>query len=162
MLVLLLALLLSGCGVTQEDGSSGLPAGEETTPPAGETVIAPAELPETEESALATQDAAVEKSGKPGPTLPAGEDAQQTPAEVITENPTTEARAGAATAVPGTAQVAPGDAMQTPSPDELATREAALERSARPGQETSPSCLGSLFLALFPALLGLFYWRSKR
>jgi len=160
ILVPLLSLLLVGCIALQEGSSSGVPAGEETELPAGEVYVAPTELPEMDDSAHATQDAAVEMSGKPGPTLPAGEVKQQTTASNM-EPPSGEVHAGTAIAAPGTVQVTPGGEMQAPNPDELATREAALERSSKPGEETAPSCLGSVILALLPVILGLSYQRSK-
>jgi hypothetical protein len=116
-----------------------------------------------------TREAALENSRKPGPTLPPGDVSQNT--ELPKAAATTDARVAQADngniSTPGQSTL--DDTQATLSPDQLATRDAALENSSKPGPtpqaETTRSitnCLRGAGLILLPLAALAIHWRKNK
>ena len=159
-----LLLLLSACSITgTELPATGAPlestVSQATVPPAQvfTQAVTPAQnaqtTPLSAQDALATREAALDNSGKSGPTLPPGDVTQQSGEPTPTPTPTSpsvQAQGGGAVP-PNRAQSTPGGVPPTLSPDQIATRDAALEDSSKPGPDLPLSnCLGSAGLLLLP------------
>ena len=117
---------------------------------------------------MATRDAALENSGKSGPTLPPGDLQPQPELPETKATPTSSGVQAGVGSVATPNQAQPGETQATLSPDQIATRDAALENSGKSGStplsEATPSatnCLGGAALILVP-LAVLTILRRKR
>ena len=154
----LLLLLLSACTITETvQPTTGVAietsVSQATALPA--QVVTPAQNAQTTalapQDAQATRDAALDNSGKTGPTLPAGDIPPQSGQPEASPTPTTLSipASGGGAVPPNYAQSTPGGSPATLSPDELATREAALENSGKTEHPSPASkCLGGVSLLL--------------
>jgi len=166
-ITLLLLILLSACGTSTGTQEAPPIQASDAQVKAPQVVLKnPGEIMETPNpEMLATQQAALENSGKPGPELPVGDvltEPDQTAAAFTAES--MSVNANQSTAMSNPAREDPQESVPTLSQDEIATRESSLAGSGKQGQTPigpSPGrnipCLGSIVLMLVPLVLFAFH-----
>jgi hypothetical protein len=131
--IILMALLCACTSPAQSTSNPSLP--QTSAPPA--QAVTPAQnaqaTPVSAQDALATREAALQNSGRTGPTLPSGN------VSISPEPPTPTPTSLSIQAEPGNiypagqSQSTPGASLPSLSPAEQATRDAALQGSSKPG-----------------------------
>jgi len=148
-------LLLSACAPQSTSAPDGSPAalataagGEISTPQSPGSGSPPGA------DQMATSEAALDNSGRSGPTLPPGDQPPAEPPETIATPTSASVQANTGGVVTPN-QATPDDSQATRSPDQLATSEAALENSGKTGPtpqgdpaQPASNCLGSAGLMI--------------
>ena len=161
-LILFFALVFSACAespapLDSADSSSAQASNDQSEDSGAEP-----------DSAMATAEAALDQSGKPGPTLPAGEVVPQPNSDTGTPAPSSSGIESEDSSVEpaGISQVSNSEA--TLSPEELATLDAALDESGKSGEQPlddsappATNCLGSTAMVLMPLAALVIFRRRK-
>jgi len=162
-LMLLYVALLNACtvsGQSNQNNPKEILVDQATAPESA--VTGPNNEATPDDVTLATQQAAVDNSGKPGPPLPTGNAPAAPGLATPTSTPGVSIEAGMGTVgAPGQATGQPQATPPTLSPEEIQTRAAVLENSGKPGlyppsdaqSGSGLPCFGGAAVLLAPLVL---------